>query len=336
LEIVRRPPPPMENQDAQPTPPPSTLVARGNEKSGVVKKWITDRGFGFISSNGEDIFCHITALKPEGSRTELNIGENVVFEVGQDERTGKNRAENVRGEGNGTPPEPSSNSRNRGRGRGRYRDRGRGYNRNGGNDRYSNRRSNNSYNSGGYQSRSDTNQNWRNNNPQTQFNPVPRQQQYGQYGTAQSNTYTQFPNQYQGQAPATYYTSPNPQQFGMQQQTQYMTAAQQYSTRNADNTMPAAYQRIEEDVRAMKLYGQQQQQNQAQQATFPQQQQAQTPQAPNTPQAAQAQPASSFTPVQTQQPAPQIPAQPAYTSSATFGQGSFQQVTGQPGTFQQN
>lgn len=97
--------------------------------------------------------------------------------------------------------------------------------------------------------------------------------------------------------------------------------------------MPASYQRVEEDLRAMKLYGAQN----AAQATFPQQQQAQAPQAPNTPQTAQGQqPATSFTPVQTQQAAPQIPAQTAYTSSGTFSQGSFQQVTGQPGTFQQN
>merc|ERR1719499_2900903 len=115
-----------------------------------------------------------------------------------------------------------------------------------------------------------------------------------------------------------------------QQQPQYMTTAQQYQNRNAENTMPQAYERVEQDIRAMKLYGP----PQTAQATFPQQQQAQTPQAANTPQAAQAQPASSFTQVQTQQPAPQIQAQPAY-SSATFGQGSFQQVTGQPGTFQQ-
>jgi len=36
-------------------------------------------------------------------KRELNVGENVTYDVGVDDRSGKSRAENVTGDGSGTP-----------------------------------------------------------------------------------------------------------------------------------------------------------------------------------------------------------------------------------------
>ncbi len=53
-----------------------------------------DKGFGFITpeNGGEDVFVHVSALQRGGS---LRQGDKVSFEVGQDRRTGKSKAENV-------------------------------------------------------------------------------------------------------------------------------------------------------------------------------------------------------------------------------------------------
>lgn len=43
-------------------------------------KWFNDpKGFGFISSNGEDYFVHHTAIQAEGFRT-LQEGQEVEFD----------------------------------------------------------------------------------------------------------------------------------------------------------------------------------------------------------------------------------------------------------------
>jgi len=71
-------------------------------ESGTVKKWLP-KGFGFIEmADGEDIFCHVTNC---GEREFLNIGEKVTFDIEQDERSGKNRAANVEGDGTGEEPD---------------------------------------------------------------------------------------------------------------------------------------------------------------------------------------------------------------------------------------
>ncbi|MCL6655167.1 cold-shock protein [Agrobacterium rubi] len=62
--------------------------------TGTVKFFNDDKGFGFITpeNGGTDVFVHVSALQQGGS---LREGDNVTFEVGQDRKTGKSKAENV-------------------------------------------------------------------------------------------------------------------------------------------------------------------------------------------------------------------------------------------------
>lgn len=70
---------------------------------GVVKKWVIEKGFGFIqaSDGSGDMFVHYRQI--QGGRTTLNVGENVTYTTGTDKITGKIVAENVVGDGTGTP-----------------------------------------------------------------------------------------------------------------------------------------------------------------------------------------------------------------------------------------
>ncbi|GAK72750.1 cold-shock protein [Agrobacterium rubi] len=62
--------------------------------TGTVKFFNDDKGFGFITpeNGGTDVFVHVSASQQGGS---LREGDNVTFEVGQDRKTGKSKAENV-------------------------------------------------------------------------------------------------------------------------------------------------------------------------------------------------------------------------------------------------
>lgn len=62
--------------------------------TGTVKFFNDDKGFGFITpeSGGQDVFVHVSALQRGGS---LREGDKVNFELGQDRKTGKSKAENV-------------------------------------------------------------------------------------------------------------------------------------------------------------------------------------------------------------------------------------------------
>jgi cold shock protein len=62
--------------------------------TGTVKFFNDDKGFGFITpeNGGQDVFVHVSALAHGGS---LREGDKVSFEVGQDRKTGKSKAENV-------------------------------------------------------------------------------------------------------------------------------------------------------------------------------------------------------------------------------------------------
>lgn len=62
---------------------------------GSVKKWVSERGFGFIApeAGGADVFVHVTAL---GSLDQLSVGDRVSFDEEIDPRSGKTRAVNVR------------------------------------------------------------------------------------------------------------------------------------------------------------------------------------------------------------------------------------------------
>ncbi|MBD9449638.1 MULTISPECIES: cold-shock protein [unclassified Rhizobium] len=63
--------------------------------NGTVKFFNQDKGFGFITPDGggQDVFVHVSAV--QGS-TLLREGQKVSYEVGQDRKTGKSKAENVR------------------------------------------------------------------------------------------------------------------------------------------------------------------------------------------------------------------------------------------------
>lgn len=61
--------------------------------TGTVKFFNQDKGFGFITpdAGGQDVFVHVSAV--QGG--DLRDGTKVSFEVGQDRKTGKSKAENV-------------------------------------------------------------------------------------------------------------------------------------------------------------------------------------------------------------------------------------------------
>jgi CspA family cold shock protein len=63
--------------------------------TGTVKFFNNDKGFGFITpeNGGQDVFVHVSTLQGSGS---LREGQRVSYEVGQDRKTGKAKAENVR------------------------------------------------------------------------------------------------------------------------------------------------------------------------------------------------------------------------------------------------
>lgn len=65
-----------------------------NMATGTVKFFAQDKGFGFITpdNGGPDVFVHISAVGFGGS---LQDGQKVSYEVGQDRKTGKSKAENV-------------------------------------------------------------------------------------------------------------------------------------------------------------------------------------------------------------------------------------------------
>jgi CspA family cold shock protein len=62
--------------------------------TGTVKFFNNDKGFGFITpeNRGADVFVHVSALKQGAS---LREGDKVSFELGQDRKSGKSKAENV-------------------------------------------------------------------------------------------------------------------------------------------------------------------------------------------------------------------------------------------------
>lgn len=61
--------------------------------TGTVKFFAQDKGFGFITPDGggTDIFVHISAV----NGASLQDGQKVNYDVGEDRKTGKSKAENV-------------------------------------------------------------------------------------------------------------------------------------------------------------------------------------------------------------------------------------------------
>ncbi|WP_429819391.1 cold-shock protein [Ensifer sp. B1-9] len=63
--------------------------------TGKVKFFNADKGFGFITpdAGGTDVFVHVSALQYGDV---LREGQSVSYDLGQDRKTGKSKAENVR------------------------------------------------------------------------------------------------------------------------------------------------------------------------------------------------------------------------------------------------
>ncbi len=55
---------------------------------GVIKKLVHDRGFGFITADGGDVFFHFTAVA-EGEFDNLQEGQTVEFGIEESDRAGK-------------------------------------------------------------------------------------------------------------------------------------------------------------------------------------------------------------------------------------------------------
>ena len=65
--------------------------------TGTVKFFNATKGFGFIEQgNGQpDVFVHISAVERAGMQS-LAEGQKVSFDIVQDQRNGKNSAENLK------------------------------------------------------------------------------------------------------------------------------------------------------------------------------------------------------------------------------------------------
>ena len=63
---------------------------------GVVKAFMGDRGFGFIKPDGGggDVFFHVRDFEPRD--VDPQPRDEVEFDVGQDQRSGRAQAQNVR------------------------------------------------------------------------------------------------------------------------------------------------------------------------------------------------------------------------------------------------
>ena len=74
------------------------FMSEEGRKTGTVKWFNTEKGFGFIvpDDGSSDVFVHQTAIKVEGFRS-LADGETVEYDVVEDPKTGKVKANAVTG-----------------------------------------------------------------------------------------------------------------------------------------------------------------------------------------------------------------------------------------------
>lgn len=82
----------------QPEPKPEVSEADKEdcEGTGIMKKWNSDKGFGFIKPDdgGEDMFCHVSGLAD--AENEINEGDAISYTRTYDNRKGKFRAINIK------------------------------------------------------------------------------------------------------------------------------------------------------------------------------------------------------------------------------------------------
>eukprot|EP00440_Ansanella_granifera_P024745 gb/GFBE01026872.1/.p1 GENE.gb/GFBE01026872.1/~~gb/GFBE01026872.1/.p1 ORF type:complete len:114 (+),score=22.74 gb/GFBE01026872.1/:1-342(+) len=90
-------------------PQTGTQFRSFGDKTGSVKFFNPERGFGFISSEGQDYFVHYTGIESAGGFKSLADGEDVEFDLEQDQ-SGKMRCVRVTGPG-GAPVKGSTRQR---------------------------------------------------------------------------------------------------------------------------------------------------------------------------------------------------------------------------------
>lgn len=57
------------------------------EKTGIVKWYDQEKGYGFIScESGDDVFVHHSQIKEKGPEKDLHEGENVTFDITEGEK----------------------------------------------------------------------------------------------------------------------------------------------------------------------------------------------------------------------------------------------------------
>jgi cold shock CspA family protein len=76
--------------------PPTTATEECDVFQGVVKRYFSERGFGFIREDGgnTDIFFHVQGLANRD--VEPQVGDTVTYDVEPDSRSGRLRATNVK------------------------------------------------------------------------------------------------------------------------------------------------------------------------------------------------------------------------------------------------
>ncbi|CAJ1338117.1 unnamed protein product, partial [Effrenium voratum] len=91
-----------------------TRAGRGcrcfGDRTGSVKFFDPQRGFGFIQSEGEDFFVHYSNIESGGGFRSLADGEEVEFDVEEDAKNGKKYCVRVTGIG-GAPVRGTSRPR---------------------------------------------------------------------------------------------------------------------------------------------------------------------------------------------------------------------------------
>lgn len=88
VDVLEVGPPIMKDTRESPSPPTSNATLKlGAEQAGTVKRYSTEKGFGFIALDGgtKDVFVHVSSLKRSGLEL-LEEGQRVVVEVGQGQK----------------------------------------------------------------------------------------------------------------------------------------------------------------------------------------------------------------------------------------------------------
>jgi len=89
---------PPNGENLVPEPNQVQMGVGGGKQVGVVKTWIVDKGFGFITKpDGSDVFVHHSSVYAQG-KASLEVGESVEFDliISAD---GRSKAQNVTGPG---------------------------------------------------------------------------------------------------------------------------------------------------------------------------------------------------------------------------------------------